>query len=73
MKGKPQIQMTSYEVLEQKLMERGFKRIGEYNVAHSFVISGYETWIDNSTNPRTTYTLEIFTNGDANLYKEIDF
>jgi len=73
MKSKPQIQMSSYEVIEQKLTERGFKRIGEYNVGGSFVISGYETWVDNSTNPRTTYTLEIFTNGDANLYKEIDF
>ena len=73
MKSKPQIQMSSYEVIEQKLTEMGFKRIGEYNVGGSFVISGYETWVDNSTNPRTTYTLEIFTNGDANLYKEIDF
>ena len=73
MKAKTQAKETNYEILEKKLMDRGFKRIGEYSVLRSFIISGYETWVDNSTNPTTTYTLEILTNGDANLYKEIDF
>ena len=72
MKAKPQIQMTSYETLQQTLIEKGFKCIGEYNVSRSFVVSGYESWVDNSTNPRTYYTLEVFTNGEANLYKQID-
>lgn len=72
MKSNPQIQMTSYKILEQKLIERGFKRIGEYDVK-SYVVKGYESWVDNETNPRTYYTLELFTNGDANLYKEVDF